>query len=61
VTDAEVVTLCVAQAIMGIESDPEFVAVAVKRLGHLFPQLTKRSGYYKRRDRLANVIEALID
>jgi hypothetical protein len=37
------------------------VAVAVKRLGHLFPQLTKRSGFYMRRDRLADVIKALID
>ena len=37
VTDAEVVTLCVAQAIMGIPSDRRFLAVAGKRLGHLFP------------------------
>ena len=59
-TDAEVVTLCVAQAIMGIPSDERFVAVAVKRLGHLFPQLTKRSGFHKRRDRLSDTIEALI-
>ena len=33
VTDAEVVTLCVAQAIMGIPSDRRFLAVAAKRLG----------------------------
>src|SRR3954447_4239243 len=59
-TDAEVVTLCVAQAIMGIASDARFVAVAVKRLGHLFPQLTKRSGFHKRRDRLSDTIERLI-
>ena len=31
VTDAEVVTLCVAQAIMGIPSDRRFLAVAAKR------------------------------
>jgi hypothetical protein len=36
-TDAEVVTLCVAQAVMGISSDREFLAVARKRLGELFP------------------------
>jgi len=30
-TDAEVVTLCVAQAIMGIPSDQRFLAVARKR------------------------------
>ncbi len=32
VTDAEVATLCVAQAIMGIPSDRRFLAVARKRL-----------------------------
>src|SRR3954453_6737648 len=60
ITDAEVVTLCVAQAMLGIPSDGRFLAVAVKRLGHLFPQLPKRPGYWKRRQRLADVIEALI-
>jgi len=58
--DAEVVTLCVAQSIMGIPSDERFVKTAVKRLGHLFPALTGRSGFHKRRDRLADTIEALI-
>lgn len=60
VTDAEVVTLCVAQAIMGIPSDPRFLAVATKRLCHLFPKLPKRPGFHKRRARLADTIEALI-
>jgi hypothetical protein len=59
VTDAEVVTLAVAQAIMGISSDQRFIAVASKRLAHLFPQLPKRSGFHKRRRRLADTIEAL--
>jgi Transposase DDE domain len=59
-TDAEVVTLCVAQSIMGIGSDARFLQIACKRLGHLFPALTKRSGFHKRRDRLAETIEALI-
>jgi len=59
-TDAEVVTLCVAQSIMGIGSDARFVRVARKRLLHLFPLLTKRSGLHKRRDRLAETIEAMI-
>ena len=36
VTDAEVVTLCVEQAIMGIPSDRRFLAVAAKLLCHLF-------------------------
>jgi Transposase DDE domain len=60
ITDVEVVTLCVAQAIMGIASDERFLAVAAKRLCHLFPQLPQRPGYWKRRQRLADVIEALI-
>ena len=60
VTDAEVVTLCVAQAVMGIASDREFLAVARKRLGHLFPALPQQPGFHKRRRRLADTIEWLI-
>src|SRR3954452_10516021 len=60
VTDAEVVTLAVAQAIMGIPSDERFLAVARKRLGHLSPQLPRRPAYHKRRVRLAERIEALV-
>jgi hypothetical protein len=60
VTDAEVVTLCVAQAIMGIPSDRRFLAVAGKRLRHLFSQLPKQPGYFKRRRRLADTLEWLM-
>jgi hypothetical protein len=60
VTDAEVVTLCVAQAIMGIPSDRRFLAVAAKRLGHLFPRLPQQPGYFKRRRRLAETLEWLM-
>ena len=60
VTDAEVVTLCVAQAIMGIPSDPRFLAVARERLGHLFPARPGQPGFHKRRARLADTIEAPI-
>jgi Transposase DDE domain len=59
-TDAEVVTLCVAQSIMGVTSDERFVRTAARRLRHLFPTLTRRSGFHKRRDRLTDVIEELI-
>ena len=59
-TDAEVVTLAVAQAIMGIPSDPRFLAAANKQLRHLFPVLPKRPGYHKRRQRLADTIEELV-
>lgn len=60
VTDAEVATLCVAQAIMGIPSDRRFLAVARKRLRHLFPELPKQPGFHKRRARLGEAIEWLI-
>jgi hypothetical protein len=60
VTDAEVVTLCVAQAVMGIASDRRFLAVAGKRLAHLFPTLPQQPGFHKRRRVLADTIEWLI-
>jgi len=60
VTDAEVVALCVAQAIMGIPSDARFLEAAQRRLRGLFPQLPKRPGYWKRRRQLAATIERLV-
>lgn len=60
VSDAEIVALCVAQAIMGIPSDPRFLAVADKRLRHLFPTIPARDAFHKRRLRLSGQIEALI-
>ncbi len=61
VTDAEVVTLCVAQAIMGIPSDRRFLRVASKHLRHLFPKLPAQPGYFKRRRRLADTLEWLME
>jgi hypothetical protein len=60
-TDAEVVTLCVAQAIMGIPSDRRFLAVASKHLRHLFPSIPGQAGYFKRRRRLADTLEWLME
>ncbi|MFT4034885.1 MAG: IS982 family transposase [Patulibacter sp.] len=60
VSDAEIVTLCVAQAIMGISSDRRFLKVAAKRLGDLFPQLPKQPGYFKRRRKLTEALESLM-
>lgn len=60
VTDAEVVTLCVAQAIMGIPSDRRFLKVARKRLSHLFPAIPSQPAYFKRRRRLADQLEWLM-
>ena len=60
VTDAEVVTLCVAQAIMGIPSDRRFLRVASKHLCHLFPKIPGQAGYFKRRRRLVDTLEWLM-
>jgi hypothetical protein len=59
-SDAEVVTLCVAQAIMGIPSDRRFLATARRSLAQLFPVLPAQSAYFKRRRRLADTIEWLM-
>ena len=60
ITDAELFRLCVAQAIMGIPSDRRFLAVARKRLIHLFPRLPSQPAYWKRRRRPADAIEWLM-
>ena len=60
ITDQEVITLCIAQAMLGCRSDDHFLAVARHRLGHLFPELPERSAFHKRRLRLSAVIEGLI-
>jgi hypothetical protein len=59
-TDAEVATLCVARAVMGISGDREFLAVAGHRLDGLFPRLPRQPGFHKRRNRLTETIEWLI-
>jgi hypothetical protein len=59
-SDAEVVTLCVAQVLMGIPSDRRFLRAARRQLGHLFPYLPSQDGLHKRRERLAETIEWLI-
>jgi hypothetical protein len=59
-TDAEVVTLAVAQHLLRINSDEQFWAQVRARLGHLFPRLIERPGFVKRRQRLSDTIEALI-
>jgi hypothetical protein len=60
ITDAEIITLCLAQAIMGLPSDERFLAVARHRLVHLFPYLPAREAFHKRRLRVSGQIEALI-
>lgn len=60
VTDAEVVTLAVAQAVLNVGSDRDFLAAAKTRLGHLFPKLPGQPGYWKRRQRCTETIDWLI-
>src|SRR5437899_8546123 len=59
-SDAEIVTLCVAQVVMGIPSDRRFLRAARRQLGHLFPYLPSQDAPHKRRARLAEAIEWLI-
>ena len=60
VTDAEIVTLCVAQAIMGIPSDRRFLAVGRQAPRPSVPDLPSQPAYFKRRRRLADAIEWLM-
>jgi len=59
-SDAEIVTLSVAQVLMGIPSDRRFLRAARRQLGHLFPFLPSQDAFHKRRARLAETIEWLI-
>ena len=59
-SDAEIVTLCVAQVLMGIPSDRRFLRAARRQLGHLFPVLPSQDALHKRRRRLTDAIEWLI-
>jgi Transposase DDE domain. len=59
-SDSEAITLAVCQMLLGLPNDRQFLALAVYRLGHLFPYLPKQSGYNKRVRRLAPQIAACI-
>ena len=58
-SDAEIVTLCVAQVLMGIPSDRRFLKAARRQLSHLFPLLPSQDALHKRRQRLLETIEWL--
>jgi len=61
ITDAELITLAIAQVFMGLPNDRQFLALAASRLGHLFPYLPRQSGYNKRLRGLTPEIERTID
>jgi len=58
-TDAEIVTLAVAQVLMGLPSDRRFLRAARRQIGHLFPVLPAQDAFHKRRVRLSGAIEWL--
>src|SRR5439155_13344941 len=47
-SDAELITLAIAQVFMGLPNDRQFLALAGYRLSHLFAYLPRQSGYNKR-------------
>lgn len=47
-TDAELVTVAVAQVLLGCGSERHWIRAARKLIGHLFPYLPRQSGYNKR-------------
>ena len=61
ITDAELITLAVAQVFLGVSNDRQFLGFAIWRLGHLFPYLPKQPGYNKRLRSLAPQIARSIN
>jgi len=61
ISDAELITLAIAQVLMGLPNDRQFLALAAYRLRHLFPYLPQQSGYNKRLRRLGAEIERTIN
>ena len=60
ISDAELIARAVAQAFWGCPYDRRFLALARRRLGHLFPYLPQQPGYNKRLRALAPQIAAAI-
>ena len=59
-TDAELVTLAVAQVLLGVNNEHRWMRVAYGRLGHLFRYLPKQPGYHKRLVAAAPLLTAAI-
>lgn len=60
-TDSELIALAIAQVLLGMPNDRQFLALARWRLGHLFPQLIDQSGYNRRLRALAPQIGRCIN
>jgi len=59
-SDAELVTVAVMQALLGFTSETRWLRYARQHLGGLFPYLPGQSGYNKRLRRAAGLIQTLI-
>jgi hypothetical protein len=59
-SDAELVTLAVMQALLGFTSEARWIRHARARLGHLFPYLPGQPGYNRRLRAAAALITTLI-
>ena len=61
ISDAELITLAVAQILLQCHSERRFLRVACKQLGHLFPYIPLQPGYNKRLRGLVNQICVVIE
>jgi Transposase DDE domain len=61
ITAAELITLAVAQILLGCHSERRFLRLAHKQLGHLFPYIPKQPGYNKRLRSLAGEMCLVIE
>ena len=59
-TDAELVTLAVMQALLGFSSEARWLRYAHAHLRHLFPYLPKQPGYNKRLRAAADLLRQVI-
>src|SRR3954470_2797145 len=60
ISDAEVITLCVMQALLSFTSEARWLRHAHADLRHLFPYLPQQPGYNKRLRKLAGTVNWLI-
>src|SRR3954467_13767138 len=60
ISDAELVTLCVMQALLSSPSEARWLRHADAHLRHLFPYLPQQPGYNKRLRKLAGTVNWLI-
>ncbi|MCA1677277.1 MAG: IS982 family transposase, partial [Actinobacteria bacterium] len=58
-TDAELLTLAVAQVLLGVDNEHRWMRLAYCRLGHLFRYLPNQRGYHKRLKAAAPLLAAI--